>query len=369
MVSLGRKTLFEDKPRFAMTALGVALAIMLILLLDGMYVGVVRQITAYLDAVGPDLVVGQKDSRNFLGARSVVPAEDIGAVASTSGVRRAVPVIVQYVVLDLGGRKEFSLMIGFDRRMGGGPWQMREGRSLISDDEVIFDAVVARRHGTRVGDRILIMGRRLRVAGLSGGTSSWMTGTFFVTYRTAASLLSARENPSFLLVSLRPDVRVSQVEARIERGTGLSATPRSEVDANDVDLYARVLSGPLKLMVAVAFLVGVALVGITSYTATLERTKEYAALKAIGMANVRLYLVVLEQALISSLAGFATGVVLAFAAQWLLAQYAPQFLVTVRPVAIAALLGTTLVMGSLASLVPARAVARIDPVLAFRRGA
>lgn len=369
MFSIARKTLFEEKVRFAMGAGGVALAVMLILVLQGMLTGVNRQITAYLDAQAPQLVVAQKDSRNFLGARSTIPRTYIDSVERVNGVTKVVPVIVQYVILESHGRKEFSLMIGFDRAKGGGPWEMRSGRSVLSDDEVIFDAMVADRHRLRVGDYIEILGKRLRIAGLSGGTSSWMTGTFFVTYDTASELLAADGNPSFLLVSVDESARASAVGRRIELKTDQTVTERTQIDENDRALYARILSGPIKLMVVVAFLIGVTLVGLTTYTATVERTREYGALKAIGMRNTRLYAIVLEQSLISSIVGFVAGVALAFAVRMLLDRYAPQFLVSIEWPAVLQLLAVAVAMGAVSALVPARAVAGIDPVEAFRRGA
>lgn len=369
MVSVARKALFQEKLRFAMGVGGVALAVMLILVLQGMYTGVQRQITAYLDMTGADLVVGQKDARNFLGARSTVPQEDVVQAERTVGVAEVVPVIVQYAVLEFDGRKEFSLMIGFDRARGGGPWEMRAGSASIGDRDVIFDAVVAERHDIRVGDSVTILGKKLRVAGLSGGTSSWMTGTFFVAFDTASQLIAARGNPSFLLVKVDRGSNVDRVSRSIERKTGLTATTRSVVDANDLALYSRILEGPLQVMIVMAFLIGVALVGLTIYTATVERTKEYAALKAIGMRNGRLYLMVLEQALVSSVAGFFTGVGLAFGAQRLLQEYAPQFLVTIGWQSVVRLLAVAIVMGAVSALVPARAIATIDPATAFRRGA
>lgn len=368
MVSVSLRTLFQEKLRFAMGAGGVALAIMLILVLQGMFAGVQRQITAYVDMTRADLIVAQKDARNFLGARSTVPQEDVGPVERTAGVARVVPVIVQYVVLDMHGRKEFSLMIGFDSARGGGPWEMHEGSARITDHEIIFDAVVAKRHGVRVGDTVTILGKQLRVAGLSGGTSSWMTGTFFVTFDTASELIRAGGNPSFVLVKLGPGSDARRVARNIEQKTELTATSRAIVDANDLGLYSRILNGPLLVMIVVAFLIGVALVGLTTYTATVERTKEYAALKAIGMRNGRLYLIVLEQAIISSIVGFVAGVGLAFAAQALLRAYAPQFLVTIEWQSVARLFVVALAMGALSALVPARVIATLDPSLAFRRG-
>lgn len=368
MVPVGFKTLLEEKPRFALGAGGVALAIMLILVLQGIFAGVNRQITAYLDVVAPDLVVAQKDSRNFLGARSTFSAPDLGVISGVDGVTRVVPVIVQYVILDLHGRKEFSLMIGFQGAKGGGPWEMRQGRSATGGNDVVFDAVVARRHGIHVGDKVTILGRDLRVSGLSGGTSSWMTGTFFVNYDTASEMLGVGGNPSFALVSLDPVVSDRRAIADIERQTRLTATPRMEMNANDLALYSRILNGPLELMITVAFLVGVMLVGLTTYTATLERAKEYGALKAIGMGNSRLYALVLLQALTSSAVGFVAGVGLTFAVRWILSKVAPQFLVSVDAKSVAIVAMVAFMMGAVASLIPARAIAAIDPAIAFRRG-
>ena len=131
-------------------------------------------------------------------------------------------------------------------------------------------------------------------------------------------------------------------------------------------LDERIYDAPLGLMVAIAFVVGVLVVGLVIYTATVERRREYGALKAIGMRNRTLYRLVTGQALIAAVAGGLLGVGLAYGIGALLVAWRPQFPVAIEFGAVAAALGASLVMALLAALAPARAMARLAPAEVFR---
>lgn len=370
MVDIARRNLFQEKLRFLISSGGVAVAIMLILILNGFFAGMNRQVTAYLDNTPAELIVAQKKLRNFFGSSSVVPLSVQPRIEKVSGVKKVIPVLLSYAVLEFEDKRQFSLMIGFDPKQGGGPWQMSEGRADIADDEMIMDSVVARRHGLKVGDTVRVRGRTFTIVGLSGGTSSWMTGTFFLTFRAASELLIARDSTSFFLVSVDDKARADSVIRKIEGDArSVTVTEKEQVAENDVKLFAGVFSGPLRFMVIIAFLIGVMLVGLTIYTATVERAKEYGVLKAVGMRNWRLYLLVFEQALISSLVGFVFGVLLSFAARAIIGQFIPQFFILIDWLYILQVFGAALLISIFASYIPVRAVARIDPAIAFRKGA
>lgn len=369
MVSIARKSLFADKLRFAIAVGGVALSVMLILVLNGFYVGMNRQITAYLDNSGADLIVAQKGIRNFLGTRSKVPSWREPLIRRIPGVTAVVPVISSYAVLELSERKEFALLVGFDPAKGGGPWRMREGRASPKDEEVVLDSAMADQYGLGLGDTVDILGEDFLVAGISSGASSWMTGTLFITSDDAARLLASGSDPAFFLVKVGDPDRVEAVRRAITGASGLAATRRDRVSANDVSLYAQVFNTPMRFMVAVAFAIGVMLVALTIYTATVERAREYGVLKAVGIRNGRLYAVVFQQALIASAAGFVVGVALSLAARLAIERLAPQFLISIEGPHVAALFVVALAMSILSSWVPVRTVARIDPAVAFRRGA
>ena len=112
--------------------------------------------------------------------------------------------------------------------------------------------------------------------------------------------------------------------------------------------------------------VGVLVVGLVIYTATIERRREYGAVKAIGARNRVLYRVVGAQALIAAAVGAVVGIGLAFAAGAALMSWRPQFLVAIEPTAVAIVLASSLVMALLAALIPARSVARLEPAEVFR---
>ena len=129
---------------------------------------------------------------------------------------------------------------------------------------------------------------------------------------------------------------------------------------------ARVYDAPIGLMVAIAFVVGVLVVGLVIYTATIERRREYGAVKAIGARNRMLYRVVATQALIAAAVGAVAGVSLAYGGGAALMALRPQFLVAIEPGAVGVVLAASLVMALLAALIPARTVARLEPAEVFR---
>lgn len=370
MVRIASKSLLQDKLRFSLSAGGVAASVMLVLLLFGMYLGVNRQITAYIDNTGTDVLVAQEGTRNFLGARSLLPAGAEESASQAAGVLDVVPIVSQYAVVDVGERKEFSLIVGYKPSRGGGPWALEEGNGSLQEGQAIVDYAVSRARGLEVGDSVEILGSSFEVVGLSKGTSSWMTGTFFLTFEDASRVLATEGRPSFLLATLEPGASAEDVAARLElQVAGVTASTRKQVDESDRQLYARILNGPMGFMVLVAFLIGTAVVGLTIYTATQERAKEYGTLKAIGIRNLRLYGLVLRQALIATLVGSVIGVLLALAAAVAIPALNPRFAIAIEPGALLVMAAISTLMGSVASLVPARAVALIEPAIAFRRAA
>lgn len=105
-MSLARRNLFQEPLRFALSALGVALAIMLILLLGGLQTGVNRQISAYLDHASGSVVVAQKGVPDLLGASSLLPPGTVERAKHTPGVARAIPILSQFVILTFHGTKQ-----------------------------------------------------------------------------------------------------------------------------------------------------------------------------------------------------------------------------------------------------------------------
>jgi len=362
---LARRNLAHDRIRLLLSVAGVALSVMLILLLSGYLAGIYRQASAYLENAPGSIVVAQNGVRTFAGSSSFLSNAVLDAVRATPGVERAIPIVMQGAVLELHDRKEIASLVGYDAALGGGPWDLAAGREPIADDEVVIDRVLADQHGIAVGSRVRILDREMTVVGLSNGTSMWIGSYIFARAEAVQALLRAPGMWSAIFVTPTVEVTDDDILARIAV-PGAEAYRKTDKVDSDRKGIARIYDAPLGLMVAIAFVVGVLVVGLVIYTATVERRREYGALKAIGMRNRTLYRLVASQALIAAVAGGLLGATFAFGLGALLVTWRPQFPVVIEPGAVAAALGASLVMAVLAALAPARAMARLAPAEVFR---
>ncbi|MFA5872949.1 MAG: FtsX-like permease family protein [Anaerolineales bacterium] len=366
-MSLASRNLFQDKTRLALSVGGVALAVMLILILNGFLAGMNRQITSYLDNSSGSVVVAQKGVVDLLGATSLLPPGIVVQVEAEQGVGQVIPLLSQFVILDLHGKKQPAYLIGYDPDRGGGPWRIHTGREPQTDGEMVLDRILAERHNLTLGDSIELMGQNFTIVGLSDGTTSWMTSFFFIRKSAAEKLLRAPGAVSFLLLTPSEGADTNELVRRLDDLQGVNALTKTTMATNDIKLFAKIFSAPLKLMVAIAFLVGTMIIGLVIYTATVERQREYGVLKAIGAPNRVLYTVVTMQALFASLAGSVVGILLAYgAAEWIMSAR-PQFLIAFDPWDITWALFAGLGMALAAALFPARVVAGLAPAEVFRK--
>lgn len=372
-ISIALRNLFKDRVRLILSVFGVALAIMLVLILDGFVSGLHKQVSAYLDNSPGSLVVTQQGVTNLLGATSLLPPETEARALEVQGVTSALPILSQFVILELHDLKQPAYMIGYPDGQGtpaerGGPWRISQGREPLDDDEMVFDRVLAERHNLGLGDRFELMGREFEIVGLSEDTTSWMTSFFFIRKSAAESLLRAPQATSILLVQLEPTVDQDQALAQLNQIEGVNALTKSTIIANDTTLLVEVFSAPLQLMAGISFIVGVLVVGLVIYTATVERQREYGVLKAIGARNAFLYKLVLVQAVVASGMGAVGGIGLAYAFAQLIMGLRPEFLIILEPNSAVLAIGSGLGMSVLAAIVPARNVSRLEPAQVFRGG-
>lgn len=350
-----------------MAILAVAAATALVLLLSGLRRGIVEQATAYLDHQ-PAVLVHQRGVDSFLGADSTLP-ESVGAgLTAVTGVKEVSPITTVMTLIELHEQQVSLVFVGFDPGADGGPWRVVEGRVPRGDGELVLDAVVAREHGVAVGDGVDVRGTRVRVVGLSSGTSGWLSATAFLSRRTLNANLRRAGTATFFLVEPQAGVAPAELVSRInERVPGVTASTRDELAAGDRRLYASAFESPLLAMVVIAAFVGAIVVALTIYTATIDRRREFATLKAIGLGRRRLVALVAAQALTVGAVGTALGVASTFVLARLVERAAPKYAFAISPTLILLAVAGALVLALIASLPPARFLDRLDPAEALRR--
>jgi putative ABC transport system permease protein len=365
-VPVGRRIILADRRRLMVSVVGVGAAIGLIFLLQALWTGFQGQISAYPDNVGADLFVAEPGTRNLLGDTSVLPIAAAQEVAAIEGVTGADPLLARFSILDFDGHKRVAFLLGSRPDARGGPWQLADGRSARSDNEVVLDRVLAKEHNLVVGDDLKLLGRRLRIVGLSEGTRSWMAGLVFVTHDAAEGLLGAAGTTSFVIVTSDQPAAAAE---RIRDRTGLDVVTTEDIAANDRALLAGIVAAPLTLMVAVAFAAGTLLVALTVYSGVVERLAEYGIVKAMGATSGWLLRVVVGQTVTVALLGTVAGYGMFRAAGVAVEALRPQFSVVLPASAAAAVVASAAAMALLAGIVPVRRLARLDPASVYRGGA
>jgi putative ABC transport system permease protein len=311
------------------------------------------------------VVVAQEDITNLLGATSLLPPGTAAAARSRGAT--VAPILSQFVILDLHDKKQPVYLVGYDPTSGGGPWRLAAGHAPQNNYQVVFDRILAQRHGIALGDTVEIMDRTFTIAGLSEETTSWMTSFIFIRKTAAEALWRTPGGISFLLVTPPARMTPQALRDRLTDLPGADALLKRDMIANDARLFARFFSAPLQLMIAIAFLVGTLIVGMVIYSATVERQREYGVLKAIGARNGVLYRTVVMQALVVASVGALVGIGFAAGIAQLIMVLRPQFLIVLEPSTVAWSLLAGLLMALLAAFVPVRAIASLAPAEIFRR--
>jgi putative ABC transport system permease protein len=367
-VPLATRTLFRDWLRLSISLGGIGFAILLVLLLDGVRVGTVAKSTTYIDNVGAQVFVAREGVTNMALSASAMPETRTAEIAKVPGVSKATGILRIPVIVSAGDSKRPTTLIGYDPTAAlGGPWLLDEGRLVQTDGETVIDKTLAGELGVSLSGVVEISGERFTIVGLSGQTANIAGKHIFVTQRAMQRLLRAGPIISFVLVRIGPGANADDVASSInQQVAGVTATPRARLSDNDRKLLGNLFVAPINVMSTLGLLVGLAIIGLTMYTTTAERMRDFGVLKAIGASNLFLLRTVVTQAAILGVAGFFLGLGASLLAGPFIVSLVPDIGVTVRPIMALQTLGAVLGMSLVGALLPLARVTRVDPLVVFR---
>ncbi len=183
-VPLARRNLFQDRRRLLLSTGGVAVALLVVLLLGGIFAGAMRQLTGYIDHTQTDLVVSQLGVRTMHMSASVLRPDIADRVRQVPGVAWAEPIRYTTGMVSAPAGQSPSYVIGYQ------PAARHAGPRLLASrqpgaGEAVLDRQAANQLGVRVGDRVGVLGRRFTLVGLSTGGTTIANTTVFIPPRTS----------------------------------------------------------------------------------------------------------------------------------------------------------------------------------------
>ena len=368
MLRVAFRNLFQSRMRLIVSVGGVALAMLLILALDAIVAGAERQITAYIERSRADVWVAQAGVRTLHMSSSSLPLTEAGVVRAEPGVASVTPILYMTNMVVAGDQRSLAYIIGLPQdAAAGGPWQMEAGLRLPKPGEAIIEGAIARQAGVGLGSTITILGRPFTVSGLASGTATLTNSVAFISFDDFAQIRAATDTASFLLVKAQPGVASGDLAARIGRDVpGVTAQTREQFATQERQIVGDMTTDIVSIMNLVGFTIGLAVMALTVYTATLARRAEYGVLKALGARGRHLYRVVLAQAFISVVLGFALGFLLTLVLARVVPVVANNIALDVAPASLLRVGAVSLVIAGLSAILPIWQIARLDPALVFK---
>src|SRR5262249_22582781 len=289
MFLLARKNLLVYKGRFLLATVGVTCAVVLMLLLMGLYAGWRENMSTYLRHVNADLWIGQKGAWDLFDTLSLLPEQGEQMLQQAMEVAKVSSFIGRVVTCEVHGQQRHTFIVGVDDA-DNGPVEVILGSSDLHDGEIIVDQVFARIEDIRIGDTLQVVGHSLSVIGVARGGNFFLYQDSFVTLAEARQLFGLTGLVNYFLVRLAPGITIDEAVAQIEdTAPQVSAFSKEQFLANNLSLTGDNFLPILRVLEVIAVLVGTMVIGLTVYTLTVERDSEYGVLKAVGAPDHVLY--------------------------------------------------------------------------------
>ncbi len=410
MVSIARKHLLEDIPRFLVAQAGIMFAVSLVTIQTGIFNGFTRSTAQLMTNSSADIWVASENLVH-LELTLPIPLTNLSLSRQVVGVESAEALIVKTGVWRNNNEISLARIIGFDPNgqlfipqnlTQGNITKLKEPYTAIVDTSNLESLNL-----NKIGDRAELSTLSIKLVGLTRGNRSIISNPYIFTSLengNAYANSGQTTNLSCRLPSDSQDLKctnsyikadpkavapksltsadtITFVLIRAKKGQDLAALKQRLIDAlpnTSAYTHAELMQKTqafwqqrtgigfiLALGAVVGVIVGGIIVGQILYASVSDRLKEFGTLKAMGASDLTIYSVILEQALWMAILGYLPSMVLCWGVSaWTLASQG--ILILITPTIAIAVLGITVVMCVGSGVFAIQKVMHLDPASVFK---
>ena len=377
-MNLAYRDIKHNLLRFVLTTFGLSLLLGIVIVITGVYRGLIDDALRQARAGNADLWVVQAGTNGPFAEASRIPGDTREIVARVYGVERAGAVTYQSVQTQLRGAPLRFFLIGFELGRPGGPRTLLAGRNIMRSH---YEMVVDRSAGLALEQEVPLgtHGHKFTVVGLMRNeVTSSGDPVAYITLHDAQALQFELAPPAgrrevarggavqtinqinAVIAKVSPFVRLDDVATALARWKHLTTLTQPQ---QETLLTKEVIekSRRQQLMILVLLVIVTAvIIALIIYTLTMDKVRSIATLKFVGAPDRTIVGLIVQQALSMGIVSFIIGLALILTFQ----SYFPRRLV-ILPDDVAVVFAITVAVCLAASSLGVRLALKIDPAVAL----
>jgi len=323
MINLAHKDVMHTLGKFLITAMGVGMLLGIVLIMIGVYRGMIVDAQVLLDDIGADLWVVQENTLGPFAESSRIHEDLKNTLRVIDGIQDAEALTFQNIQLPKKPQAVRVVAVGFDPYGTFNPINQKrilKGRGLEKNH---YEIVVTDNTGFKLGDTIPLLRNDYKVVGIThGSVSSGGDPLVYISLKDAQELQFSYSNNRIrndrvrgfknidshmvntIVARIKPGYSVNKVAQELRRFKYKSVYTAAEqkwiLTKNLVDKAAKQIG----LFTAILIVVSTIIIALIIYTMTLEKMKEIAIMKLIGIPNSMIIKMIAQETLLLGFLAF-----------------------------------------------------------------
>ncbi len=328
MINLAAKDITHSLSKFIITAAGVGMLLGIVLIMLGVYRGMIHDATILIDDIDADIWVVQKDTLGPFAEPSRLHEDFKDTLRSLNGINLSSAMTFQNLQLPHSdGKTTRVFAVGYDP-LGKinplNPKRIIEGRTLQHDH---YEIVVSKKTGFSLHEKIPLGRDLYTVVGITDKTvSSGGDLLVYISLKDAQKLQFLYSNSRIrsdrargmkgmdshmvnaVLATVKEGVTPQKVATQIQKWKHKGVfTNEAQKEILTGNLIKRA-SKQIGMFTVILLVVSIVIIGMIIYNMTVEKIKEIAVMKLIGIPNGLIIKMIVQETVLLGVLAFIAGV-------------------------------------------------------------
>ncbi len=326
MINLAKKDIEHIFGKFIIIAMGVGMLFGVVLIMIGVYRGMIFDGKVLLDDINADLWIVQQNTLGPFAESSRVHEDLKSIIGSIQGIDKSEAITFQNIQLPKKNKKIRVFAVGYDPYGQINPINKKRliaGRCLKTDH---YEMVVSAKTGFKLHDKIKLGRHKYEVVGITkGSVSSGGDPVVYISLKDAQELQFLYSNQEIqndrargiisknphmanaIIATVKPGYVADKIAKKIRIWQHKSVYTNKEEKSILIQNVIQRASKQIGMFTAILILVATIIISLIIYTMTLEKIKEISIMKLIGVPNFTIIKMIFQESILLGFLAFIFG--------------------------------------------------------------